>query len=322
MAEPPIPDRAFGDLFVEGLDGDFVLIGFPLDDGSIRSGGRRGSELGPDCLRRFLPKAGPVQNIELNIDLSSLVVSDYGNIDTELGFDGAHAKLREKVARSLGKPKNPRVCVIGGSGDTSSSSMLGFLDHCSQNSLRPIVIRVSASIDTSPLHDLGYHSTSALRPLLEDPRFVSLGGRLRVFGAQGTHVMPSDYQYVIGKSGDVTWLSAIRSSHPETGFAVPRTASGCLFESLLHGLASSDLVFLSLDLSSIASAYCPGVSRPSSVGLTSDEVQEIIGIAAKCPQLRGFEVIDYNPAAEDWRTGRLVALLIYEFAAKLVENSH
>jgi formiminoglutamase len=40
----------------------------------------KGCEYGPDCLRRFLPKLGPLINAEYLISIYDLKVSDSGNI--------------------------------------------------------------------------------------------------------------------------------------------------------------------------------------------------------------------------------------------------
>jgi formiminoglutamase len=313
MVEAAHTDCLLGSLITEGLDGQIVLIGFPFDEGSIRSGYRRGAELGPDCLRRFLPKVGPVLNLELKVDLTGLTVSDYGNIDVELGFVGAHNKLKEKVLTALRKPLVPRVIVIGGSADTSSSSTLGFLEYCQQQTMRPVVIAISATANLAPLDELGLESAAAFRLLLEDSRFTALSGKLKVFAAQGTHLLPSQYDYLTDHSGEVTWLREIRATHPEVGFATPRTSAASLFAQQLQSLTSSDLAYVSIDLSSISSICCPGVSRPATVGLTSEEILEIASLAGKCSAVRVVDVTEYNPAAEDWRTGRLISEVLYAF---------
>lgn len=51
-------DLRLGAIMKEGIEGDIVLIGFPFDTGAKRAQIRHGAELGPDCLRRFLPKTG------------------------------------------------------------------------------------------------------------------------------------------------------------------------------------------------------------------------------------------------------------------------
>lgn len=48
----------------EGLHGNFVIIGFPYHTGAKRENVRIGQDHGPDCLRRFLPKIGPLKNVE------------------------------------------------------------------------------------------------------------------------------------------------------------------------------------------------------------------------------------------------------------------
>jgi formiminoglutamase len=88
----------------EGIDGDIVLVGFPYDEGVVRNGGRRGAELGPCCLRRFLPKTGPLYNVEHQISIDSLRFSDYLNIQpAEETMDAAYEKLRTKLLTIFGK---------------------------------------------------------------------------------------------------------------------------------------------------------------------------------------------------------------------------
>ena len=102
----------------DGISGNVVLIGFPFDEGVLRNGGRRGSELGPDCLRRFIPRIGPIINCELGIDLSRFQISDYGNIEAA-DFDSCHQKLQQKVLTVLNKSHAPVPFVLGGGNDQS-----------------------------------------------------------------------------------------------------------------------------------------------------------------------------------------------------------
>lgn len=64
----------------EGLDGHVCLIGYPHDTGNKRSQLPQGQDHGPDCLRRFLPKIGPLINSEYRVDIGRISLSDYGNI--------------------------------------------------------------------------------------------------------------------------------------------------------------------------------------------------------------------------------------------------
>lgn len=111
-------DPRLSTIMEDGIQGDIVIIGFPYDEGVLRNGGRRGSELGPDCLRRFIPKIGPIINCELEVNLNNIKLSDYGNIEAD-DFEACHLKLSQKVFLILSKPQKPVPFVIGGGNDQS-----------------------------------------------------------------------------------------------------------------------------------------------------------------------------------------------------------
>lgn len=101
----------------EGIDGDYVLIGFPHHLGAKRENIRIGQDHGPDSLRRFLQRIGPIRNAEYSRDISHIKISDYGNILVENNDD--LEKLLEKLNKkvSIIKQKNHIPIIIGGSKD-------------------------------------------------------------------------------------------------------------------------------------------------------------------------------------------------------------
>ena len=70
----------FSSIIKPGLDGDLVIFCFPYEIGSRRVFLPSGHENGPDCLRRFFNRIGPLINPETQINLSSLEIRHYGNI--------------------------------------------------------------------------------------------------------------------------------------------------------------------------------------------------------------------------------------------------
>jgi formiminoglutamase len=84
-------------------------------------------------------------------------------------------------------------------------------------------------------------------------------------------------------------------------------------------------VFLSFDIDSICSSYCPGVSCPGFifhnilgiVGLTAQEAFDICFEAGKNPKVKMFDLSEYNPKIEEYRTGKLVSFMFYYFAMGL-----
>ena len=116
---------------------DIVLIGFAEDRGCIENGGRAGANLAPDAVRSLLRKTGPLVNMELNIDLRSLSVADFGNVH---GFhDGLH-----NVVQIISRDSIP--IIIGGSNDQSFPNALGLM----QNFPDLEVINIDAHVDVRP----------------------------------------------------------------------------------------------------------------------------------------------------------------------------
>ena len=300
----------------EGIQGDVVLIGFPFDEGVLRNGGRRGSELGPDCLRRFIPRIGPIYNSEYSIDLSSFKISDYGNIEAS-DFDSRHLKLQQKVFTILSKIHTPVPFVLGGGNDQSWSNGLAFLEYCSAFNYRPVIINIDAHLDVRTLDDQGrVHSGCPFRLLLQDSRYISLGGSFFEFACQGSQCAAAHVKFVEDNQGKLVWMQQIRRRRLQKnrGIREPITHAGQAFAEILEALGERDRVFVSFDVDSISSAACPGVSCPSvDGGLTAEEALEIGFISGARAAVSIVDMSEYNPAVEDYRTGRLLSNIFYYF---------
>lgn len=309
-------DPKLGSIIEDGIQGDVVIIGFPFDEGVLRNGGRRGSELGPDCLRRFIPRLGPIVNRELNIDLHLFKISDYGNIEAS-DFDSSHAKLQQKVLTILSKIHSPIPFVIGGGNDQSWSNGIAFLQYCSEFNYRPIIINIDAHLDVRNLDDQGrIHSGCPFRILLEDSRYINLSGKFFEFACQGSQCASAHVDFVEAHEGKLVWMKEIRrrSIEKRTGVREAITHAGQAFEEILQGLSGNDRVFVSFDVDSIGGSYCPGVSCPSvDGGLTGEEALEIAFSAGSFAKVSLVDMSEYNPAVEDYRTGRLLSNIFYYF---------
>lgn len=303
-------------ILTDGIDGKVVILGFPYDEGVLRNGGRRGAELGPDCLRRFIPKTGPIVNCELGIDLSDFTISDYGNIESS-DFEACHDKLRTKVLTILNKPHKPIPFIIGGGNDQSWSNGLAFLSHCASNSYKPLIINIDSHLDVRTLDDNNrLHSGCSFRLLTNDFIYKSIQGSLIEFSAQGSQCASAHVKYVEDNNGKIIWMREIRRLRviERNGIQDSVTQAGQAFEEILKGLKENEKVFVSFDVNSISCAYCPGVSSPSvDGGLTAEEALEIAFLAGKCEKVIIFDLSEYNPAVEDFKTGKLLSNIFYYF---------
>ena len=60
-------------------------------------------------------------------------------------------------------------------------------------------------------------------------------------------------------------------------------------------------------------ADAPGVSCPGNIGLSAAEALDMCFVAGSNPRVRLFDLSEFNPAVDDYRTGRLVANMWYWF---------
>ena len=89
-------------LMKKGTEGDVVVVGCPFDFFRSRSIHKGGEDNGPCCLRRFIPKVGPVFNSEYQIDMSKVNVSDMGNIKVEVSKEEEEKYKNVKTKRFKG----------------------------------------------------------------------------------------------------------------------------------------------------------------------------------------------------------------------------
>lgn len=290
------------------------LIGFPHDEGVRRNGGRIGAADGPEAFRSFLPKIGTLLNPEFGIDLQSLVVHDFGDISKNLQLEAAHEALSEKVGELLAAGTVP--FVVGGGNDQSYANASGLMEHLVKMKSTSVgVINIDAHLDVRPLKDGKAHSGSPFRQLLEDASFKTLNGKFVEFASQGHQCSQEHWDYVLHHpNASLIPLSTLRGS--VLGGLSHQQRSQCGVEDAFYDLISGAIgehIFISFDIDAIQSSDCPGVSAPGSIGLSAQEALNICFLAGKSPKVMLVDVSEYNPSVESFRTGRLVALMLYYF---------
>eukprot|EP00126_Sphaerothecum_destruens_P009019 Sdes_comp20406_c0_seq1m14424 len=135
-----------------------------------------------------------------------------------------------------------------------------------------------------------------------DERFCCGRDRFVVFSAQGCQCSSEHVEFIRSKQGEVVWLDQIKKSSA--------SAAEC-FKSLLDDLG--DLIFVSFDLDSVQSSDAPGVSCPSSRGLSGQDALEMMFVAGSHPKVALVDLSEFNPEIEDYRTTKLVVNMFYYF---------
>lgn len=252
--------------------------------------------MGPVYLREHLRKVGPLINPEFDIDLSDARLTDFGDVTGWHTLEELHELLEARVAEVLTTQHCPLVC--GGGNDQSyrnARGLMRFLGHG-----RIAVINVDAHLDARPALEGGLaHSGSPFRQLLCDPDFQ---GQFVEFAAQGSQCSKSHADFVREKGGRIVWLRELQERKPST-----------VFKEILTGFPKEMPVFLSFDIDAIASAHCPGVSCPATIGLSAQDALDICFEAGAHRTVQLVDFSEYNPKIEAYRTGRLLANMMYYF---------
>eukprot|EP01130_Rhizamoeba_saxonica_P013443 TRINITY_DN573_c0_g1_i5.p1 TRINITY_DN573_c0_g1~~TRINITY_DN573_c0_g1_i5.p1 ORF type:complete len:255 (-),score=46.92 TRINITY_DN573_c0_g1_i5:117-881(-) len=242
---------------------------------------------------------GALVNIEYGYDIRHLRIHDSGDIDPdhELSLEQCHELLKQKVAHIISEGKLP--FVIGGGNDQSYANAAGLMDTLDCESVG--VINIDAHLDVRPLKEGKVHSGSPFYLLLEDEKFNTNGGCFTEFGVQGSQCSAEHWEYVKSKPNtEVLFLSQVRIEGVQPSFKRFLSTSG-------------KNLFVSFDVDSISSRDCPGVSCPANVGFTSEEALVIAEASGKCKKVKLFDISEYNPDIEEYRTGRLLVLMFYHF---------
>jgi len=301
--EPPDPglfytrddpnDPRMGDAVRKGPEGYgqalVVLVGCPQDEGVRRNRGRVGAALAPACIRRALYRY-PVARDHLDLRLA-----DLGDLPLLETLEATHDALHLLVRHCLRDGK--KVVVLGGGNDLSypdCSALAKEVDGI-------LAFNIDRHLDVRA--DAVRNSGTPYRQLLE-------GGFLEPasFHEVGINSFANSLPYMqyVEKLGvGVHQLAELRSQGP-----------GPCVRALAAASAARG-IFWGFDLDVVRAAEAPGVSDPSPMGLTAQEICAIADVAAADPRTRVIELTEVNPVYDrDGITCKLAANVLMRALAK------
>lgn len=260
-----------------------VLLGHADDEGIRLNNGRPGSSEGPEAIRRQFFKLTPGRK-----DFPKIF--DFGNLSLT-GDLSKRQLLALDIARSIFKAQH-RLLALGGGHDHAFSDVGAFLEHFADS--RPLVINIDAHLDLRPL----IHSPTSGTPfyqLLESyPRFDFVEIGIQQHSNSLSHL---DY--------------AKKKKIKVYDFKKSNGHLAKIFKSLKCG---SRPVFLSIDIDAFSSAYAPGASAASPIGLDPHELLILMPYIAGQLNVRGFGIYEVSPPLDrDNQTAKLAAILLQSF---------
>ncbi len=272
------------------------IIGVPFDKAVSLGGGREGSRLAPDAVRKGLKKYGTTFNIEHKIDLSDLNIVDFGDVAVTEDIAGTHERITAAVGHLLAKGILP--IVIGGGHDIS----IGTVRALSEFHYREIGgINIDAHFDVRDIIDNRITSGTPFRKLLETG--LLKGEYFVEMGAHDNLNSRTYYDYLMSKNVSVFTLPDVVARIPEV-----------MEKALKITGSNTRSAFISIDIDSVAQCFAPGSSAPDACGFNPEQIRELAFLAGASKAVKLLDIVEINPRFDvDNRTARLGASIIISF---------
>lgn len=300
-------DPRLGDLLAKPEDGDpaAVLVGFPVDEGVRRNGGRVGASQGPAAIRHWLFRMTPEPRDEGRMQAALGRVADLGDLRATGDLEHDQQALAEALAPHLAAGRT--AIVLGGGHETAYGV---FLAHALAKR-RVFIVNVDAHADVRPLravdgHLVG-HSGSPFRQAIEHPSQACAG--YAVAGLQPSAVAVEHRRWMRGRDAVGVFIDEL----PRDAAGVPDPLSALPpWRSAADERDAS--IMATFDLDAVEASSAPGVSAPSPAGLPVESWLAAAERLGGDPRVVSLDLVELCPPHDaDGRTARLAALTVWRF---------
>jgi formiminoglutamase len=276
--------------FAATSQGGVALIGFAVDEGVRRNGGRVGAAQGPQAIRQALANL-PV--------LGEPPLWDAGDVACTGGdLDAAQAALGQRVAQALAQGCLP--LVLGGGHEVAWGSFQG-VAQCQAG--RILIVNLDAHFDLRQAQ-AGNSGT----PFRQIQQWCAAHGRAfdyRVLGISRYANTQALFERAAAL-GVRHWLD--ESLQTEGGIAQA-------LQDLAADLAQADAVYLSIDLDVLPGSLVPGVSAPAPLGVPLWGVERVVDAVLASGKLVAADLAELNPSFDrDGLSARVAARLAARIA--------
>jgi formiminoglutamase len=260
-----------------------VVLGCPQDEGVQRNRGRVGAKLAPTEIRQAfyrLPKAAPLDTIR---------IFDLGDLILKPTLEATHDLQAEIVGRLLKEGKI--VISLGGGNDIAYPDVKAAAKQFG----RILAVSIDAHLDLRS--DKHPNSGTPYRQLLEEEHLAP-----ELFHEVGIQPLANSPTYL-------AWARERRIGLHTLAEVQERGVDEVLRGPL--SAAQVKAIFWGFDLDSVRACDAPGVSAPSPIGLTGEQICRIGALAGRDARTRLIEITEVNPTYDvDGRTSRLAALIL------------
>ena len=278
--------------FTSASQGGVALIGFAVDEGVRRNGGRVGAEHGPEAARKALA------NLPL---LGEPALWDAGDVACAGGdLDAAQQALAQQVAQALAQGCLP--LVLGGGHEVAWGSFQG-VAQARPDARRILIINLDAHFDLRQARE-GNSGT----PFRQIQEWCAAQGRpfdYRVLGISRYANTQALFERA-DTLGVRYWLDDALQT--EQGLQEALAV-------LAHDLAQCDAAYLTVDIDVLPGAVAPGVSAPAPLGVPLAQVEHVVDTVLASGKLVAADLAEFNPTFDrDGLTAKVVARLAARIA--------
>lgn len=278
--------------FAEGSQGGVALIGFAVDEGVRRNGGRPGAAEGPLALRKALANL-PVLGEPALWDAGDVACAD-GRLEI------AQDALARRVAQAMAQGCTP--LVLGGGHEVAWGTFQG-IARARADARRVLVVNFDAHFDLR----MAAQANSGT-PFRQIQEWCSAHGRpfdYRVFGISRYANTQALFERA-DALGVRYWLDDALQA--EAGLLAALAA-------LESDLSQCDGVYLTVDIDVLPGALAPGVSAPAPLGVQLAFVERLVDAVLVSGKLLAADIAELNPAFDrDGLTARVAARLAARIA--------
>jgi len=267
-----------------------VILGCPQDEGVARNKGRVGAKLAPTEIRRAfyrMPKPAA---------LAAIRIFDLGDVVVKPPLESIHARHYEVVRQLLQEGKI--VLVLGGGNDIAYPDVKAAAKQFG----RVLAFNIDAHLDLRA--DEERNSGTPYRQLMIENHLPP--ELLHEIGIQPLANSTAYLDYAHAKRISIHPLEEVQKRGVDDILRGPLSAT------------QIKAIFWGFDLDSVRASDAPGVSAPSPVGLSAEQICRIGTLAGRDARTRILEFSEVNPTHDlDGRTSRLAALILMHALVEL-----
>ncbi len=294
-------DIRLGDLaqniyFEELKQNDFVIFGYPDDDGIKLNGGRIGASEGPRLIRQFLYKMTP--SYHKNIFKNKIF--DYGDLslttpDLALRHDLARKHLLKCLIQKI------KFITLGGGHDYGFADSAAFIDYFYRSQTpTPIIINFDAHMDVRPPKS-GPHSGTPFYRLYEEH-------------AQKFHLIEVGIQPQCNSAHHIQWAKERQIEIFDLETIQKLGLNHLWLHSELKNASQDRPVFVSFDIDALAASDAGGCSQAWATGLKIQDCLNFLKDLYKKVNVAGIGIYEVSPPLDrDYQTSKTAALLCHHF---------